>query len=68
MSARHLRIAFASAMVVFAASACSSTTGPSDTADMDAAGITPLEEHQGSDSIRGVDAAPLNTEHQGSDS
>jgi hypothetical protein len=68
MSTRHLRIALASAMVVFAASACSSTTGPSDTADLNAAGITPLEEHQGSDSIRAMDNAPLHTEHQGSDS
>lgn len=69
MSTRHLRIALASAMVVFAASACSSTTGPSDTADLEAVGMAPLaDEHQGSDSIRATDNTPMHTEHQGSDS
>lgn len=68
MSARHLRIALASTVVVFAASACSNATGPSDSADLNAVGITPLEEHQGSDSIRATDDAPMHTEHQGSDS
>ena len=70
MSTRHLRIALASAMVVFAASACSSATGPSDTADLEAVGIAPMsEEHQGSDSIRAMDTTPMQVEeHQGSDS
>lgn len=68
MSTRHLRIALASVVVMFAASACTTTTGPSDSAELDRAGIAPLEEHQGSDSIRGVDTRPMNTEHQGSDS
>ena len=70
MSARHLRIALASAMVVFSAAACSSTTGPSDSADLEAVGIAPLsDEHQGSDSIRTIDNAPMQVdEHQGSDS
>lgn len=70
MSARHLGITLASAMVIFAASACSSTTGPSDAAGLEAAGIAPLsEEHQGSDSIRGTGTTPMQVEeHQGSDS
>ncbi len=69
MSVRHFRIALASAVVIFAASACSSATGPSDTADLDEAGIMSVEEHQGSDSIRAADTTPMQVEeHQGSDS
>ena len=68
MYPRHLRIALASTIVVFAASACTAATGPSDTADLDVIKAAPLEEHQGSDSIRAADTAPMHTEHQGSDS
>ncbi len=68
MSARHLRIVLASTIVVFAASACTAATGPSDTANLDATETAPLEEHQGSDSIRATDMVPMHTEHQGSDS
>ena len=68
MYTRHLRFTLASLVVVFAASACTAATGPSDTANLDATESAPLEEHQGSDSIRATDNAPMNTEHQGSDS
>jgi len=69
MSARHLRITFASAIVVFAASACSSVTGPDETSDLNTFNGTPLsDEHQGSDSFRGVDTPTQHDEHQGSDS
>jgi hypothetical protein len=68
MSARHLRIALASTVVAFAASACTAATGPSDTANLEEIEVTPLEEHQGSDSLRGTNTTPMHSEHQGSDS
>jgi hypothetical protein len=70
MSLRPLRLAAAAALVVFAASACTTPLGPDEaSADINTTTIDPLSgEHQGSDSVRGIDAAPQHTEHQGSDS
>jgi len=70
MSARQLRLTLASALVVFAASACSSITAPDEaSSNIDAFGGTPLsDEHQGSDSLYEGKATVQHTEHQGSDS
>ena len=70
MSPRRIRLFLGSAMVLFAAGACSSTTGPvevsSEATPHD--GATQNTENQGSDSIRAAGGGMANTENQGSDS
>lgn len=70
MSLRPLRLTLASAIVVFAASACTSLTGLDEaSSEVNRTDAPPAAtEHQGSDSIRAVDNGTFNTEHQGSDS